>query len=170
MQYSSHHEFNIKYDQPERQRPHKPAEEVQSTLHLDSVVRSDGDGWDWSSSPLPIQPGVGHGFAPESTGASARQRRSERCRYANSSPLELCCLESAMMSSQEYEEAYREARYALYLRGKRVGMPAPGREGLRVCNVNSAPLSDLELFTEAWGRAMAEDILSSVETSADPFA
>ena len=75
-----------------------------------------------------------------------------------------------MMSCQEYEEAYREARYALYLRGKRVGMPAPGREGLRVCKVNSAPLTDRELFTEAWGPALADDILSSVEISSDPFA
>jgi hypothetical protein len=75
-----------------------------------------------------------------------------------------------MMNSQEYEEAYREARYALYLRGKRVGMPAPGQEGFRVCKVNNAPLTDRELFTEAWGRALAEDILNSVETSSDPFA
>jgi hypothetical protein len=65
-----------------------------------------------------------------------------------------------MMNSEEYEQAYREAREALYRRGKRVGRPAPGREGLRVCNVNSTPLTDRELFTEAWGRALAEDILS----------
>jgi hypothetical protein len=64
------------------------------------------------------------------------------------------------MNSEEYEETYCEARDALYRRGKRVGMPAPGREGLRQCNVNGAPLTDRELFTEAWGRELADDVLS----------
>jgi hypothetical protein len=65
------------------------------------------------------------------------------------------------MNSEEYEEAYREARDALYRRGKRIGMAAPGREGLRECSVNGALLTDRELFTEAWGGALADDILCS---------
>jgi hypothetical protein len=44
-------------------------------------------------------------------------------------------------------------------------MPAPGREGLRLCNVNGTPLTDGELFTEAWGRVLADDILSLTATS-----
>jgi hypothetical protein len=63
------------------------------------------------------------------------------------------------MNSEEYEQAYWEARDALYRRGKRVGMPVPGREGLRECSINGTPLTDRELFTEAWGRALADDIV-----------
>jgi hypothetical protein len=69
------------------------------------------------------------------------------------------------MNSEEYEEAYREARNALYRRGKKVGMPAPGREGLRECSVNGTRLTDGELFTEAWGQVLADDILSLTATS-----
>jgi len=63
------------------------------------------------------------------------------------------------MKSKEYEEAYWEARDALFRRGKSVGMPVPGREGIRECNIDGTPLTDRELFTEAWGGALAEDIL-----------
>jgi hypothetical protein len=41
----------------------------------------------------------------------------------------------------------------------------PGREGLRECNVNGTPLTDGELFTEAWGQVLADDILSLTATS-----
>jgi hypothetical protein len=36
---------------------------------------------------------------------------------------------------------------------------APGREGFRECNVNGTPLTDRDLFTEAWGQELADDIL-----------
>ena len=64
-----------------------------------------------------------------------------------------------VMNSEEYEAAYWQARDALYRRGKEVGMPAPGRNGLRECHVNGNPLTDRELFTEAWGCGLADDIL-----------
>jgi hypothetical protein len=67
--------------------------------------------------------------------------------------------EGLVMKSKEYEEAYWEARDALFRRGKSVGMPVPGREGIRECNIDGTPLTDRELFTEAWGGALAEDIL-----------
>jgi hypothetical protein len=63
------------------------------------------------------------------------------------------------MNSEEYEAAYWQARDALYRRGKEVGMPAPGRDGLRECHVDGNPLTDRELFTEAWGSVLADDIL-----------
>jgi hypothetical protein len=78
--------------------------------------------------------------------------------------LPTCFVSALVMNIEEYEEAYREARDALYRRGKKVGMPTPGREGLRQCNVNGTPLTDGELFTEAWGRVLADDILSLAAT------
>ena len=78
--------------------------------------------------------------------------------------LPACFVSALVMNIEEYEEAYREARDALYRRGKKVGMPTPGREGLRQCNVNGTPLTDGELFTEAWGRVLADDILSLAAT------
>ena len=63
------------------------------------------------------------------------------------------------MKSDNYEKAYRDAREALYLRGKKVGRQIYGQDGLRYCLVGGLPLTDREVFKEAWGEATADVIL-----------
>jgi len=61
------------------------------------------------------------------------------------------------MTQEEYGKAYIEARDVLYRRGKVVGKPQVTATG-RVCPIDGNPLSDLGLFREAWGEALAHEL------------
>ncbi len=61
------------------------------------------------------------------------------------------------MTQEEYGKAYIEARDVLYRRGKVVGKPQFTATG-RVCPIDGNPLSDLGLFREAWGEALAHEL------------
>ena len=37
--------------------------------------------------------------------------------------------------------------------------PIIGSDGIRYCRVNGSPLTDQELFKDAWGERLAEEIL-----------
>jgi len=63
------------------------------------------------------------------------------------------------MTNDAYEHAYSEARAALHRRGKLVESPTIGSDGIRHCRVNGLPLTDRELFKDAWGERLAEEIL-----------
>lgn len=63
------------------------------------------------------------------------------------------------MTKEKYEQTYWEAREVLYRRGKELGKPREVPEGFRRCPVDGVPLSDRELFIEAWGANLAEEIL-----------
>ena len=63
------------------------------------------------------------------------------------------------MKNEAYEKAYNEARAVLHRRGKRVESPTSSGNGTRFCRVDGAPLTDRELFEEAWGEGLAEEIL-----------
>jgi len=63
------------------------------------------------------------------------------------------------MTNDAYEHAYAEARAVLHRRGKLVESPTMGSDGIRQCRVNGLPLTDRELFKDAWGEVLAEEIL-----------
>ena len=63
------------------------------------------------------------------------------------------------MKNDAYEHAYSEARAVLHRRGKVVESPTIGSDGIRYCRVNGLPLTDRELFKDAWGERLAEEIL-----------
>ena len=67
-----------------------------------------------------------------------------------------------MMNSDQYERAYREAREALYRRGKKTGRQVYGKDGLRYCVVDGLPLSDWRVFKEAWNEEIAGEIWQSL--------
>lgn len=52
-----------------------------------------------------------------------------------------------------------EAREALHRRGKKVGRPIYNWYEPRRCSVDGIALTDSELFTEAWGETLAEEII-----------
>ena len=68
------------------------------------------------------------------------------------------------MTQEEYGRAYLEARDVLYRRGKVVGKPQLTATG-RVCPIDGNPLSDLGLFREAWGGAVAQKLTISTYVS-----
>jgi hypothetical protein len=76
------------------------------------------------------------------------------------------------MKNEAYEQAYNEAREVLHRRGKILERPTFGNDGIRFCRADGLPLTDRELFKEAWGEPLAEEILhlrddeSSAETGA----
>ena len=63
------------------------------------------------------------------------------------------------MKNDAYEQAYNEARAVLHRRGKIVGKPTVSSDGRRVCRVDQLALTDWELFKDAWGERLAEEIL-----------
>src|SRR5881296_2815570 len=63
------------------------------------------------------------------------------------------------MKNTEYGKVYFEAREVLYRRGRKVGGPVNGPDGVRQCSVNCVLLNDRELFEDAWGKAIAEEII-----------
>ena len=63
------------------------------------------------------------------------------------------------MKNDAYEQAYYEARSVLHRRGKVVESPTIGSDGLRSCRVDGLPLTDRELFEDAWGEGLAQEIL-----------
>ena len=63
------------------------------------------------------------------------------------------------MKNDAYEQAYNEARAVLHRRGKIVARPTVGSDGSRFCRVDGLPLTDRELFKDAWGERLAEEIL-----------
>ena len=67
-----------------------------------------------------------------------------------------------MKTTEEYEQAYREARAVLHRRGKKIEAPYEGPDGLRYCRVDGRPLSDRELFREAWDDRIADELLASI--------
>ncbi len=69
------------------------------------------------------------------------------------------------MHNEEYEMAYKEAREALYRRGKRVGGPLFGPGCIRHCSIDGFPLSDRDLLKEAWGESLADEIIAELRES-----
>ena len=67
------------------------------------------------------------------------------------------------MKNRAYEKAYWDARDTLYRRGKQIGKPTPGQDGIRRCKVNGIAFTDRELFLEAWGEALAQEIIREEE-------
>ena len=63
------------------------------------------------------------------------------------------------MKYDEAELAYQEARAVLHRRGKTVGKTVMGRDDVRYCIVDGLLLTDRDLFTEAWGGSLADEIL-----------
>ena len=63
------------------------------------------------------------------------------------------------MNNGEFEKIYREARAVLHRRGKAVGSPTTGHDGLRYCRIDGTPLTDCEVLKEAWGENLADEIL-----------
>jgi hypothetical protein len=59
----------------------------------------------------------------------------------------------------EYERAYRDALNVLFRRGRQVGRPHKSKDGTRRCQVDRVSMTDLEALREAWGEALARDIL-----------
>jgi hypothetical protein len=72
------------------------------------------------------------------------------------------------MKNDAYEHAYNEARAVLHRRGKKVESPTIGSDGIRHCRVNGLPLTDRELFKEAWGERLAEEILHERDVRFQP--
>ena len=64
------------------------------------------------------------------------------------------------MRQDGYEMAYTEARAVLDRRGKVLDNPVVEGDGVRRCRVNGRPLTDAELFTEAWDERLAAEILA----------
>jgi hypothetical protein len=64
-----------------------------------------------------------------------------------------------------YEIAYRDAREVLHHRDKNVGKPIYNPDGLRYCVVDGLLFSDREVFKEAWGTKLADELLREWSTS-----
>ena len=64
-----------------------------------------------------------------------------------------------MQTTEEYEQAYREARAVLHRRGKIIGVRLEDLNGLRYSSVDGRPLSDREIFQEAWDDQLAEELI-----------
>ena len=79
----------------------------------------------------------------------------------------ICC--EAVMRSDDYEKAYRDAREALYLRGKKIGRQIYDQDGLRYCDVNGLQLTDREVFKEAWSEAIADEIVHDLAECISPY-
>jgi hypothetical protein len=69
------------------------------------------------------------------------------------------------MRNQEYEDSYSNAREVLYTRGKKIGGPLRGQDGLRYCPVDGFLLTDRDLLKEAWGESLADEILAELAQS-----
>jgi len=63
------------------------------------------------------------------------------------------------MRSNDYEKAYKDAREALYLRGRKIGKQLYQQDGLRYCLADGLPVTDREIFQDAWGKPTADKIL-----------
>ena len=74
------------------------------------------------------------------------------------------------MRSDDYEKAYRDAREVLYLRGKKIGRQIYSQDGLRYCLVGGLPLTDREVFKEAWSEATADEILHDLAECISPYS
>ena len=64
-----------------------------------------------------------------------------------------------MVMNEKYEKAYRDALYVLFRRGKQVGRPQTQADGIRRCVIDSVSHDDREVFKDAWGEVLAEEIL-----------
>ena len=64
------------------------------------------------------------------------------------------------MQSPGYEQSYRDAKEALYRRGKRIGNTLRDMNRVRFCSVDGVALTDYELLAEAWGQSLADEIFS----------
>jgi hypothetical protein len=64
-----------------------------------------------------------------------------------------------MTTTDGYEKAYRDAREALFLRGKKVGGPRYTDDGLRYCPVDGFSYTDRDILRDAWGDSLADEIL-----------
>src|SRR6266849_5333755 len=67
--------------------------------------------------------------------------------------------EELVMDNDHYEKTYRDAREALYLRGRKIGKQTYSQYSLRYCDVDGLPLSDREVFKQAWSADIADEIL-----------
>jgi hypothetical protein len=63
-----------------------------------------------------------------------------------------------MAHDYDYEQAYRDARDVLHLRGRQVGKPQRRHDGVRYCPLDGQPLTDREILTEAWGAELVAEI------------
>jgi hypothetical protein len=72
---------------------------------------------------------------------------------------------SVSSRSAEYEEAFWQAKNALYRRGKRIGRTLENSYGVRLCMVDGIPLTDRELLIEAWGSSLADEIIADDEAA-----
>jgi hypothetical protein len=70
-----------------------------------------------------------------------------------------------IVTKQEFDEVYCEAREALYRRGKLLGKPAICKDGVRRCPVNGVLLIDRDLLKEAWDEPLADEILADLNES-----
>jgi hypothetical protein len=75
-----------------------------------------------------------------------------------------------MITAERDEKVYCEARDALVRRGKQLGKPKTGADGRRRCPVDGALLTDRELYIEAWGKELADEILGPAMTCWMPEA
>ena len=66
----------------------------------------------------------------------------------------------SMTVTTGYEQAYSDAKDALYRRGKRVGKVTETEDGPRLCFVDGVLLSDREVLVDAWGDCLADEIIS----------
>jgi hypothetical protein len=62
--------------------------------------------------------------------------------------------------SAGFEEAYWQAKEALYRRGKRIGKTLEDTCGVRLCVIDGIQLTDRELLIEAWGSSLADEIIA----------
>jgi hypothetical protein len=68
-----------------------------------------------------------------------------------------------------YEADYNEARNTLYRRGKAIGRPYYGEDGVRRCPVGGVALVDRDLFREAWGERLTTEILKERDSATAEF-
>ena len=70
-----------------------------------------------------------------------------------------------IVTKQEFDEVYFEAREVLYRRGTVVGKPTICKDGVRHCPVNGVSLIDRDLLKEAWGERLTDEILADLAES-----
>jgi hypothetical protein len=70
-----------------------------------------------------------------------------------------------IVTKQEFDEVYFQAREVLYRRGTVVGRPTICKDGARRCPVNGASLIDRDLLKEAWGERLTDEILAELAES-----